>query len=180
MHLALGLSNTVKYIHFCCLFTCGNFPGRHWTSYLLGVDDYITSACCLGEEVVGGVCLCLIYLTSWCKNKKPLPCNFSSMKVYMALKSPPWPRLHPFFASFFPPVFYSFSVPFSNVNGNRVAEESRLFFIPERVDLISLSISSQTLMHYTVGQQFIAWPCMQVMRVARERSSFHLKYELMF
>lgn len=59
----------------------------------------------------------------------------------------------------------SFSVPFSNVNGNTVAEESRLFFIPERVDLISLTISSQTLMHYTVGQQFIARPRMQVMRV---------------
>lgn len=59
-------------------------------------------------------------------------------------------------------LFYSFRVPFSNVNGNTVAEESRLFLIPERADLISLTISSQTLMHYTVGQQFIAWPRMQV------------------
>lgn len=83
--------------------------------------------------------------------------------------------LHLFFL-----VFYSFSVPFSNVNGNTVAEESRLFFIPERVDLISLTISSQTLMHYTVGQQFIAWPRMQVMRVARERSSFHLNMNKCF
>ncbi len=87
------------------------------------------------------------------------------MKVYVALKSPPWPRLHPFF--FF--VFYSFCVPFSNVNGNTVAEESRLFFIPERADLISLTILSQTLMHYTVGQQFIVWPCMYASNVRCER-----------
>jgi len=37
MPFALGLPNTVKYIHFCCLFTCGNFPGQHWTSDLLVV-----------------------------------------------------------------------------------------------------------------------------------------------